>query len=78
VITEYLSWRWTLYINVPLAMAVALGVLRVLPDFPGPWAPMLRLLCGIVRPFSIRLTTERFRSSRYTRRRLQFCRRVRR
>ena len=35
VITQYLSWRWTLYVNVPVAMVVALGVLRVLPDFPG-------------------------------------------
>jgi EmrB/QacA subfamily drug resistance transporter len=35
VITNYLSWRWTLYVNVPVAALVALGVLRVLPDFAG-------------------------------------------
>jgi MFS family permease len=35
VITNYLDWRWTLYVNVPVAVVVALGVVRVLPDFPG-------------------------------------------
>jgi len=35
VITNYLSWRWTLYVNVPVAALVALGVVRVLPDFAG-------------------------------------------
>jgi len=35
VITDLLSWRWTLYVNVPVAALVAIGVLRVLPDFPG-------------------------------------------
>ena len=35
VITNYLDWRWTLYVNVPVAVVVALGVLRLLPDFPG-------------------------------------------
>ena len=35
LITNYLDWRWTLYVNVPVAVVVALGVVRVLPDFPG-------------------------------------------
>jgi len=35
VITNYLDWRWTLYVNVPVAIVVALGVVRALPDFPG-------------------------------------------
>ena len=41
VITNYLDWRWTLYVNVPVAVVVALGVVRVLPDFPGD--PRIRI-----------------------------------
>ncbi len=35
LITSYLDWRWTLYLNVPVAVVVALGVMRLLPEFPG-------------------------------------------
>ena len=35
VITNYLDWRWTLYVNVPVAVVVAVGVLRLMPDFAG-------------------------------------------
>ncbi|MGA2514422.1 MAG: MFS transporter [Candidatus Limnocylindrales bacterium] len=35
VITNYLDWRWTLYVNVPVAVVVAVGALRLLLDFPG-------------------------------------------
>ena len=34
-VTQLLGWRWTLYLNVPVALVVAVGVLRVLPDLPG-------------------------------------------
>jgi len=30
VLTEYLSWRWCLYVNVPIAMVAAIGGWRVL------------------------------------------------
>jgi MFS family permease len=32
VLTEYLSWRWTLYVNVLLALPAAAGVLILLSD----------------------------------------------
>ena len=30
-LTEYLSWRWCLYVNVPIAIAAIIGALLVLP-----------------------------------------------
>jgi EmrB/QacA subfamily drug resistance transporter len=30
-LTEYLSWRWCLYVNVPIALAAIIGALVVLP-----------------------------------------------
>ncbi|MFG2224957.1 DHA2 family efflux MFS transporter permease subunit [Streptomyces sp. NPDC048644] len=35
-IAEYLNWRWTLYVNVPIALAVIVGGLRLFPDPPRP------------------------------------------
>ncbi|TDV34223.1 MFS transporter [Actinophytocola oryzae] len=35
VLTEYLDWRWCLYVNVPIALCAVLGALRYLPDPPG-------------------------------------------
>jgi EmrB/QacA subfamily drug resistance transporter len=32
VLTEYASWRWVLFINVPVAALAVLGALRVLPE----------------------------------------------
>src|SRR2546426_9708264 len=31
VLTQYLNWRWCLYVNVPIAVAAAIGGWRVLP-----------------------------------------------
>src|SRR5258707_6819761 len=37
VLTEYLSWRWTLYVNVVLAVVAGAGAVRLLPaDRPDP------------------------------------------
>jgi EmrB/QacA subfamily drug resistance transporter len=34
-LTEYLSWRWCLYVNVPIAVVAAIGASTVLADTPG-------------------------------------------
>jgi EmrB/QacA subfamily drug resistance transporter len=34
VLTEYLSWRWTLYVNVAFAAVALVGVVRLLVDQP--------------------------------------------
>jgi EmrB/QacA subfamily drug resistance transporter len=31
VLTQYLGWRWCLYVNVPISVVVALGVARTVP-----------------------------------------------
>lgn len=35
VLTEYLNWRWALYINIPFAVVAALGALSVIRDVAG-------------------------------------------
>ncbi|AYN34600.1 MFS transporter [Streptomyces albus] len=35
VLTEYLDWRWCLYVNIPIAALAALGALALLHDRPG-------------------------------------------
>lgn len=35
LVTSYLDWRWTLYLNVPVALVVAVGVVRLMPEFAG-------------------------------------------
>jgi EmrB/QacA subfamily drug resistance transporter len=35
VLTEYLDWRWCLYVNVPVAVAAVFGALALLRDRPG-------------------------------------------
>ncbi|MFF4759645.1 MFS transporter [Streptomyces sp. NPDC001292] len=35
VLTEFLNWRWCLYVNVPIAVVAVLGALALLPDRPG-------------------------------------------
>jgi len=32
VLTEYLSWRWVLFVNVPVAVIAVVGALRFLPE----------------------------------------------
>jgi MFS family permease len=39
VLTQYLSWRWCLYVNVPIALAAAAGARALLPDARRPAAP---------------------------------------
>ncbi|WP_328748377.1 MFS transporter [Streptomyces sp. NBC_00285] len=35
LLTEYLNWRWCLYVNVPIAVAAVVGALVLLHDRPG-------------------------------------------
>ncbi|NGN64286.1 MFS transporter [Streptomyces sp. A7024] len=51
LLTEYLDWRWCLYVNIPIAIVAAAGALRLLHDSPGrPGArldvPGVLLGCG--------------------------------
>ena len=39
VLTEYLSWRWCLYVNLAFAIPAALGALALLPREPRPARP---------------------------------------
>lgn len=41
VLSEYLSWRWCLYVNVPIAVVVAIGGSAVLPDVRSAVRPRL-------------------------------------
>ncbi|MFE3637699.1 MFS transporter [Streptomyces cellostaticus] len=35
LLTEYLNWRWCLYVNVPIAVVAVLGAFALLHDHPG-------------------------------------------
>ena len=35
VLTEYLDWRWCLYVNLPISVAVVFGASRVIPKQTG-------------------------------------------
>src|SRR5436190_8264908 len=35
VLTEYFTWRWCLFVNVPIVTIAAIGGRRTLPDIPG-------------------------------------------
>jgi EmrB/QacA subfamily drug resistance transporter len=60
-LTEYLSWRWCLYVNVPIAVGAAVGALLILPktgrsgdvhlDIPGVLTAVTGL-SGLVYGFS--------------------------
>ncbi len=41
-LTEFASWRWTLLINVPIAVVAAFAALRVVAREPQPGQPRLR------------------------------------
>jgi EmrB/QacA subfamily drug resistance transporter len=61
LLTQYLSWRWCLYVNVPIAIAAAIGAVVVIPrteaakgvrlDIPGVLTAVLGLT-GLVYGFS--------------------------
>jgi EmrB/QacA subfamily drug resistance transporter len=34
ILTQYLSWRWCLFVNVPIALVAALGARRLIPASP--------------------------------------------
>jgi EmrB/QacA subfamily drug resistance transporter len=52
-LTEYLSWRWCLYVNIPIALIAAVGGALVLSDAPGRSRPTFDVLgvllatCGL-------------------------------
>src|SRR5207302_6786161 len=33
LLTQYLDWRWCLYVNIPIALVAAFGAWTVLPEF---------------------------------------------
>jgi EmrB/QacA subfamily drug resistance transporter len=35
LLTQYLDWRWCLYVNVPIAVLVSIGAVTVIPPRPG-------------------------------------------
>lgn len=35
LLTEYLNWRWCLYVNIPIAIIAVFGALALLPAHPG-------------------------------------------
>ncbi|MFD4791200.1 DHA2 family efflux MFS transporter permease subunit [Streptomyces sp. NPDC058459] len=43
LLTEYLNWRWCLYVNVPIAVVAVLGALVLLRDRPGHGGGTARL-----------------------------------
>ncbi|MGX4691349.1 MFS transporter [Streptomyces sp. JNUCC 63] len=46
-LTEFLNWRWCLYVNVPIAVVTVLGALTLLRDRPGNAGARLDVL-GVV------------------------------
>jgi EmrB/QacA subfamily drug resistance transporter len=54
LLTEYLSWRWTLYVNVALAVVAVAGAVRLLerhprdPDVHVDWPGTVLVVAGLV------------------------------
>jgi len=54
VLTEYLSWRWCLYVNVVLAVVAVAGAVRLLPSYPRDpdvridWPGTVLVVAGLV------------------------------
>jgi EmrB/QacA subfamily drug resistance transporter len=46
VITEFLGWRWVLFVNVPVALAALLPAPAALPESRNEWAPRSLDLAG--------------------------------
>lgn len=52
VITEYASWPWVFYVNIPVAVIVLLAIPKLLPPVPGTrttldWAGALMVTAGL-------------------------------
>src|SRR5215467_3269881 len=54
VLTEYLSWRWCLYVNVIIAVVAVAGAVRLLPSYPRnpdvqiDWPGTVLVVAGLV------------------------------
>jgi len=54
VLTEYLSWRWCLYVNVVLAVVAVIGAVRLMPAYPRDpdvridWPGTVLVVAGLV------------------------------
>src|SRR6516165_1737326 len=53
-LTEYLSWRWCLYVNVVLAVVAVIGAVRLMPAYPRDpdvridWPGTVLVVAGLV------------------------------
>ena len=59
-LTEFLDWRWTMFVNLILAVPAAVAALRLLADDTVAGAPRSRIdlpgtLTGVGRPVRARL-----------------------
>lgn len=48
VLTEYLSWRWVMYVNTPLALAAAAGATLVLTESRGQQRPRVDVVGAVL------------------------------
>src|SRR6516164_1492973 len=54
LLTEYLSWRWCLYVNVVLAVVAVIGAVRLMPAYPRDpdvridWPGTVLVVAGLV------------------------------
>ncbi|WP_189152300.1 MFS transporter [Streptomyces lacrimifluminis] len=48
VITEYLDWRWCLYVNVPIGIVVVIGGILLLPNPPAQQGVKVDFLGGVL------------------------------